>query len=72
MECESSEVWIERDRVLEREYQYEAANDDSGGEPARVELGVLVNFFGTLDCDKQLPVGEDDVLWLTDGDFVWL
>lgn len=53
VECESNDMWIERDSVLEREYQYEAAGDDnSAGEPARVKLGVLVNFFGTLACDK--------------------
>ena len=53
MECEFSDMWIERDSVLERKYQYGAANDDeSGGEPVRVKLGVLVNFFGILDCDK--------------------
>ena len=53
VECESNDMWIERDSVLEREYQYGAADDDeSGGEPARAKLGVLVNSFGTLVCDK--------------------
>lgn len=73
VECEFNDMRIERDSVPEGKYQYEiAGDDDSGGEPARVQLGVLVNFFGTLICDKPLPIGEDGVLWLRDGDFVWL
>ena len=47
-------------------------DDDSGGEPARVQKGIWVNFFGTLICDQQLPLDEDKVLWLQDGDFIWL
>ena len=39
---------IERSSVPEGKYQYEVAgDDDSGGDPARIKLGVLVNFFGT-------------------------
>lgn len=73
MECESNDIRMECDSVLERKYQYKAADDDdSRDEPARVKLGVLVNFFGTLVFDKQLLVGDDGVLWLTDGDFMWL
>ena len=49
-----------------------AGDDDSGGEPVRVQPGVLVNFFGTLICDRLLPVGKDGVLWLEEGDFEWL
>lgn len=73
VECEFNDMRIVRDSVPEGKYQYEVAGDvDSGGEPARVQLVVLVNFFGTLVCDRQLPVGDDGVLWLADGDFVWL
>ena len=31
-----------------------------------------INFFGTLICSEPLPTGDDGVLWLEDGDFVWL
>ena len=73
VECEFNDMRIERSSVSEGRYQYEVAgDDDSGGDPARIKLGVLVNFFGTLICDRPLPIGDDGVLWLTDGDFVWL
>ena len=63
---------IERSTVPDEKYLYEIGGDDeSGGEPARVQRGVWVNFFGTLICDQLLPLGEDNVLWLQEGDFVW-
>ena len=30
----------------------------------------MVNFFGTLICDQELPL-EDGILWVMDGDWVW-
>ena len=71
--CEFSDIRIDRSTVPEEKYQYEVAgDDDSGGDPARVRVGILVNFFGTLICDQPLPIGDDGVLWLGEGDFVWL
>ena len=71
--CEFSDMRIDRSTVPKGKYQYEVAgDDDSGGDPVRVQPGVLVNFFGTLVCDRPLPLGEEDVLWLADDDFVWL
>ena len=71
--CMFVDIRIDRNTVPEGIYQYEiGGDDDSGGEPARVQKGVWVNFFGTLICDQQLPLDEDKVLWLQDGDFVWL
>lgn len=73
IECDFSDMRIDRNTIPEGKYQYEVAgNDDSGSDPARVQLGVLVNFFGTLICDEPLPLGENGILWLMDGDFVWL
>ena len=73
IECEFSGMRIDRNTVPEGKYQYEVAeDDDSGGDPARVKQGILVNFFGTLICSEPLPIGDDGVLWLGDGDFVWL
>ena len=72
IECLFSDVRIERSTVPEGKYQYEiGGDDDSGGEAARVQTGVWVNFFGTLICDNPLPLGDDNVLWLQEGDFVW-
>lgn len=71
--CDFSDMRIDRSTVSAERYQYEVAgDDDSGGDPARVQRGVLVNFFGTLLSDVPLPLGDDKVLWLRDGDFEWL
>lgn len=71
--CGFNDMRIDRGTIPEGKYQYEVAgDDDSGGDPARVQRGVLVNFFGTLICDEPLPLGGDGVLWLTEGDFKWL
>lgn len=73
IECEFNDMRIDRNTVPKGKYQYEVAgDDDSGGDPARVKSAILVNFFGTLICDKPLPIGNDGVLWLMDGDFVWI
>ena len=69
--CEFSDMRIDRSTVPEGKYQYEAAgDDDSGGDPVRIRVGILVNFFGTLISDQMMPVENDGVLWLRDGDFV--
>ena len=73
IECEFNDMRIDRNTVPKGKYQYEVAgDDDSGGDPARVKQAILVNFFGTLICDKPLPIGNDGVLWLMEGDFVWI
>lgn len=70
--CEFSDMRIDRNTVPEGKYQYEVAgDDDSGGEPTRIKLGIMVNFFGTLISDELLPIGDSGILWLMDGDFVW-
>lgn len=71
--CLFYDARIDRSTVPEGKYLYEIGSDDeSGWEPTRIKKGVLVNFYGTLICDQQLPLDEDKVLWLQDGDFVWL
>ena len=71
--CLFNDVRIERSTVPEGKYLYEiGGDDDSGAEPARVKKSILVNFFGTLICEQPLPLGEDNVLWLQEGDFVWI
>lgn len=71
--CDFSDMRIDHNTVPEERYQYEVAgDDDSGGDPVRVQRGVLVNFFGTLISDVPLPLVDDNVLWLQDGDFEWL
>ena len=71
--CGFNDMRIDRSTVPKEKFQYEVAgDDDSGGDSARVQLGILVNFFGTLISDEPLPIGDNGILWLQEGDFVWL
>lgn len=73
IECLFNGARIKRNTVPEGKYRYEiSGDDDSGGETARVQYGAWANFLGTLICDQPLPLGEDNVLWLEEGDFVWI
>lgn len=73
IECDFSDMRIDRSTVPEGRYQYEVADDDeSQGDPTRVRRGIMVNCFGTLISDVPLALGCDGVLWLYDGDFVYL
>lgn len=72
-ECDYSDMRIDRASVPEGKFQYEVAHDDEGiGDPARIKKDVMVNFLGTIICDRPLPLGEDGVLWIEDGDFCWV
>lgn len=70
--CDFSDVRIDRSTVPKNRYQYEVADDESQGEPSRVRLGIMVNFLGTLISDAPLPLINDNVLWLQEGDFEWM
>lgn len=73
IECEFNDMRIEQVTVPKGKYLYEVAgDDDSGSDPVRVGLRIMVNFFGTLISDQAFPIGKDGVLWLEEGDFVWL
>lgn len=70
--CEFYDMRIDRETVPEGKFLYEVAgDDDSGGDPARVGKGILVNFYGSLICDQKLPL-KDGVMWLEDGDFKYV
>lgn len=72
IECDFSDMRIDRSAVPNDRYQYEVADDDeSQGNPTRVKKGIMVNFWGTLVSDVPLPIGNDGVLWLDDGDSVY-
>lgn len=71
--CDFSDMRIDRSTVPKGRYQYEVADDDeSQGNPSRVRRGIMVNFFGTLISDAPLPLINDNVLWLQEGDFEWM
>ena len=72
--CQLSDMRIDASSLPKGKYKYEVAGDDeSDGEAARVQKGVMCNFWGTLISDEPLPVDEwEHVLWLAEGDFMWL
>ncbi len=70
--CEFYDMRIDRATIPEGKFLYEVAgDDDSGGDPARIREGIMVNFYGSLICDQPLPL-EDGVLWLMEGDFKYV
>ena len=71
--CEFCSMRIDPATIPEGKFQYEVAGDDEcGGDPCRVKRGIMVNFFGTLICDQELPLGPDGTMWLDDGEFRWV
>ena len=71
--CEFMDMRVDRSTIPTGKFVYEVAgDDDSGGDPARIKSYVMVNFYGTLISDTELPIGEDGVLWLEDGDFIFM
>lgn len=71
--CEFYDIRIDRTIIPEGKFLYEvASDDDSGGDPARIKVSVLVNFFRTIICDRKLPLEDKGVLWVMDGNWRWL
>ncbi len=71
--CEFYDMRIDRTAIPEGKFLYEVAGDgDSGGDPTRIKACVLVNFIGTLICDRELPLEDEDVLWVVARDWRWL
>lgn len=75
IECEFTDIRLDRNSIPVEKFMYEVAGDDDIGDtPVRVKPAILVNFYGTLVCDQELPLGEDGVLWLEneeDFEFVY-
>lgn len=70
--CEFYDMRVQRETIPEGKFMYEVADGDSDGIPARVRLGIMVNFYGTLICDQELPLEEDgNVMWLDKEDWKW-
>lgn len=70
--CEFYDMRIKRESIPEGKFMYEVADGESDGVPARVQKGILVDFYGTLICDTELPLGEEGTLWLEEGDFIYV
>lgn len=73
IECQFNNSRIDRDSVPKDKFLYEVGGDDDcGDEPSRVKKAILVNFFGTIISDVELPLGEDGVLWIeNEEDFIF-
>ena len=70
IECEFYDVRIDRETVPEGKYIYEVRHtDEDWGEPCQIEAEILVNFFGTLVCDRALPLVDGSLDLEDDGDF---
>ena len=72
MPCLFNEYRIDRKTVPESKYMYEVADGDCDGIPARIRLGILVNFYGTLVCEMPFVPDEGDTVWLDEEDWQWL
>lgn len=72
IKCEFNDMRIDRDSIPEGTFMYEVADGDSDGIPARIQRGIMVNFYGTLICQQELPLGETGTLYIERGDFVYV
>ena len=74
VKCQFTDDRIMPYTVPEGKFMYEVRHDDDGvGEPAQVAIGILVNFFGTLVSDEQIPFDADGYCWIeNDEDWMWL
>lgn len=71
MECEFNDIRIECSSVPEGKYQFEVAGLITVGMS---RLGFSKGYWSISlvhVCNKPLPIGENGVLWLANGDFVW-
>jgi len=72
IECEFTDIRLRRDTIPEEKFMYEVAGDDDCGDtPARVKPAILVNFYGTIVCEQEMPL-DDGVMWLGEEDFVFV
>ena len=73
IECEFFDIRIDRKSVPEGKFFYEVRHaDEDWGFPCQVKEGILVNFYGTLVSDVELPLDERGSLELEEDDFEYL
>ncbi len=61
IECDFSDMRIDRSTVPEGLYQYEVADDDSQGDPTRIKKDIMVSSFGKLINDVTSPLVNNNV-----------
>ncbi len=70
--CLFNDMRIDRATIPKGKYIYELADGDSDGIPCRMRPGILVNFFGTIICDKPFIPDDGDTVYLDRKDFCFL
>lgn len=70
--CEFNDMRLDRNTIPEGKFLYEVADGDCDGEPARIRPGIMVNFYGSIVCDRQLTPDDGDTIWLAEGEWVWI
>ena len=73
IQCEFYDLRIDEKSVPEGKFLYEVRHDEEDwGLPCQVQKGVLVNFYGTIISDTELPVDEEGRLYLEENDFKYI
>jgi hypothetical protein len=73
IECEFFDIRIDRKSIPEEKYFYEVRySDDDACEPCQIKKRIMVNFFGTIISDIELPLDENGSLYLEDGDLEFI
>jgi len=64
---------IDGTSITEGKFQYKVAgDDDSGSDTARIKAHILVNFFRTFICGRDLFLEDEGALWVMAGDWRWM
>ena len=61
IECDFSDMRIDRSTVPEGLYQYEVADDESQGDPTRIKKDIMVSSFVKLINDVTSPLVNNNV-----------
>lgn len=62
IECEFTDVRVDRSTIPEKSFVYEVADGDCNGVPARIRPGIMVNFYGTLISPVPLQPDIGDTI----------
>lgn len=73
IECEFYDIRIDAESVPEGKYFYEVRHDEEDwGFPCQIRKGILVNFYGTIISDVELPLDKYGSMELDEGDFEYV
>lgn len=73
IECEFFDIRIDPKSIPEGKFFYEVRHaDEDWGFPCQIKRGILVNFYGTLISDIELPLDEQGSMELEKDDFEYV